>query len=141
MVRLDGPGSGIVFHGGGMDGASTVILVVPAHRLVVVGLSSTMVDLPGRAGAKIIHRLVPGTRFEHELRGTILADIGLDDPLRPYRLRFHLSPTDTNRLAGPVSAWTFREGRAPDILPGYATLHRDGGSAPPRIAPAGARGL
>jgi hypothetical protein len=78
---------------------------------------------------------------EHELRGTILADIGLVDPLRPYRLRFHLTPTETNRLAGPVSAWTFRQGRGPDILPGYATLRRDSVSPPPRIAPAGARGL
>lgn len=194
---FDGPASGVVFHSGGMDGASTVIFLVPAQRLVVVGLCSTMIDLPGRAAERIINRLVPGVRVappfpptveaepipssligewvgelrapngahpfrlsidanrqltgrlddhpradilvpewrEQELRGTILADIGLDDLRQPYRLRFHLAPSQapastpsaaqTDRLAGPVSAWSFRSGRGADSLPMYAILHRE----------------
>ena len=61
---FDGRASGVVFHGGGMDGVSTVIFLVPARRLVVVGLCSTIIDLPGRAAAEIIHRLVPGVQIE-----------------------------------------------------------------------------
>jgi hypothetical protein len=211
---FDGPASGVVFHGGGMDGASAVVFLVPAQRLVVVGLCSTMIDLPGRAAEAIINRLVPGVRVappippsvaaepipssltgewvgellapngahpfrlsidanrqltgrldahpradilvpewrERELRGTILADIGLDDVRQPYRLRFHLTPsspssspspspsqtqtqtqTQTDRLIGPVNALSFRSGRAADSLPMYAILHRQrtAGAAPP----------
>ena len=217
---FDGPASGVVFHSGGMDGASTVIFLVPSQRLVVVGLCSTMIDLPGRAAEKIINRLVSDVRVappfppavaaepipssligewvgellapngahpfrlsidanrqltgrldehpradilvpewrEQELRGTILADIGLDDVRQPYRLRFHLTPTlvptpmpspvptsaaaptptptpapiPTDRLAGPVNAWSFRSGRAADSLPMYAILHRERTPGPRR---------
>ena len=110
---FDGRASGVVFHGGGMDAVSTVIFLVPARRLVVAGLCSTMIDLPGRAAAEIIHRLAPGVRIEP-----------------PYRLRFHLRRTKDDRLAGPVSAWSFRSGRGADILPTYAVLHRQGARQP-----------
>jgi CubicO group peptidase (beta-lactamase class C family) len=68
---FDGPASGVVFHGGGMDGVSTVIVLVPAQRLVVVGLCSTMIDLPGRAAAEIIHPLVPGVHIEPPIPPTV----------------------------------------------------------------------
>ncbi len=206
---FDGPATGVVFHSGGMDGASAVVFLVPAQRLVVVGLCSTMIDLPGRSAEQIINRLVPGVRLappsppavaaepipssltgewmgellapngahpfrlsidanghlrvslddragteivmpewrDRELHGTIIADIGADDLRKPYRLRFQLTPTSTStsssttgsaspsdstsasapidRLAGPVTAWSFRQGRGADALPMYATLHRD----------------
>jgi CubicO group peptidase (beta-lactamase class C family) len=193
---FDGAASGVVFHGGGMDGVSAVLFLVPSRRLVVVGLCSTMIDLPGRAAAEIIQRLAPGVRIEppipptvppepipsslvgewsgellahngphrfqltieaggqitgqldrlprssilspewveRELRGTILADIGLNDLRQPYRLRFGLSARHADRLEGQVSAWTFRAGRGPDILPSYARLHR---VAPPPARPQG----
>jgi hypothetical protein len=67
--------------------------------------------------------------IDEELRGTIIADIGLDDLRQPYRLRIHLRRTTADRLAGPVRAWTFRSGRGADILPTCAVLHRKGASA------------
>ena len=157
---------------------------VPASRLVVVGLSSTRIHLPGRAAEQIINRMVPHVRvavplpsstrrsipaaltgqwrgelhahngphrfrlsFEASgelpdkstislgvdqcrglerrcLHGSILADLGTDDVRRPYRLRFELTRR-SDRLEGPISAWSFRPSLAPDILPSFVSLHRD----------------
>jgi CubicO group peptidase (beta-lactamase class C family) len=182
---LDGAASGVVFHGGGMDGVSTVLFLVPARRLVVVGLCSTGIDLPGRAAEQIINRMATGVRvappvasskggpipetltghwrgelFTHngrhpfrlsieargqltgqlgdqpatsissvewidgELRGSLVADLGVDDVRKPYRLRFGLTPR-ADRLEGAISAWAFRSGRAPDILPSFLSLSRE----------------
>jgi CubicO group peptidase (beta-lactamase class C family) len=182
---MDGEASGVVFHGGGMDGVSTVLFLVPARRLVVVGLSSTRIDLPGRAAEQIINRMVPDVRVaapvpsstrrsipaaltgqwrgelhahngphrfrlsieasgelagqvddqprvsinavawsNDALHGSILADLGTDDVRRPYRLRFELTRR-SDRLEGPISAWSFRPSLAPDILPSFVSLHRD----------------
>lgn len=182
---FDDAASGVVFHGGGMDGVSAVIFLVPSKRLVVVGLCSMTIDLPGRAAEQIINRLVPEVRvspplptsvpgpvpatlaghwvgevrahngaqpfrlaieadgrltgqlgdqpriaitgvewIEGELRGSIEADVGAEDIRRPYRLRFHLTPR-ADRLEGPISAWSFRAGRGPDILPSFLSLRRE----------------
>jgi CubicO group peptidase (beta-lactamase class C family) len=53
----DGKNAGVAFHGGGMDGVSTALFIVPEQHLVVVGLSSTMIDLPGRVAAEIVNRM------------------------------------------------------------------------------------
>lgn len=71
---LDGPASGVVFHSGGMDGASAVVFLVPSQRRVVVGLCSAMIDLPGRSAEKIINRLVPGVRLAPPMTPTIAAE-------------------------------------------------------------------
>jgi hypothetical protein len=163
-----------------------------ARRLAVVGLCSTMIDLPSRAAAEIVNRLAPGVRIDidtppvtppvagpmptslagewsgevlahngshrfaltihtsgalsaqlddrprasvevvewidSELRGSIVSDIGTEDVRRPYRLRFHLHAPDPDRLEGTISAWSFRAGRGPDILPSFLRLRRAAGS-------------
>jgi CubicO group peptidase (beta-lactamase class C family) len=185
---LDGPASGVFFHGGGMDGVSTIVFLVPSQRLVVVGLCSTVIDLPSRAAAEIVNRMVKGVVLDvskppipppqpgpvpaslagewtgevlahngshplalsigadgalsaqlgaeprapvqvvewidSELRGSIIADLGTTDVRRPYRLRFHLRAAGPNRLEGPIGAWSFRPGRAADILPSFLRLRR-----------------
>jgi CubicO group peptidase (beta-lactamase class C family) len=57
--RVGGAASGVLSHGGNMDGVSTIVFLVPAKRLVVVGLCSTAIDLPRRAAAEIINRMLP----------------------------------------------------------------------------------
>jgi CubicO group peptidase (beta-lactamase class C family) len=185
---LDGPATGVVFHGGGMDGVSTAIFVVPAKRLVVVGLGSTMIDLPGRVAAEVVNRMAglsidlnrnppvprpqPGTMpaslagewtgqalahngshpfslsieasgalhaqlgdeprrsvesvewTDGELRGSLVADLGTADLRQPYRLRFQLREAAPNQLEGAISAWSFRAGRGPDILPSFLRVRR-----------------
>jgi hypothetical protein len=65
--------------------------------------------------------------IDGELRGSLVADLGTDDVRKPYRLRFGLTPR-SDRLEGAISAWAFRSGRGPDILPSFLSLVREEGS-------------
>jgi hypothetical protein len=185
---FDGRASGVLSHGGNMDGVSTIVFLVPANRLVVVGLCSTAIDLPRRAAAEIVNRMSLGvvvdidrqrlpplqsghmpaslagewtgdvlahngshpftlsmgtngelwTRLgdqpresvqmvewvDGELRGVIASDLGTLDVRQPYRLRFELHQLNSDQLEGPISAWSFRLGRASDILPSFLRVHR-----------------
>lgn len=125
---FDGPASGVIFHSGGMDGASAVLFIVPAQRLVVVGLSSAQIDLPGRAAEQIINRLVRSVKLAPPIPPAAAAEpipsalIGewvgqLVAPNGAHRLRLSI---DANRHL----TWSFRPGRAADSLPLYATLRR-----------------
>ena len=76
-------------------------------------------------------RVIEGVEYiDDELRGSLVSSsLGTGDVRQPYRLRFSLHAGDADHLTGTISAWSFREGRGPDILPSYLTLHRIVGRA------------
>ena len=89
---LEGKDAGVAFHGGGMDGVSTALFIVPGERLVVAGLSSTMVDLPGRVAAGIVNRMTG-------------RDIDLNrDPPFPRQQRGTMPPSLVGEWRGEVLA-------------------------------------
>lgn len=49
----------VVSHSGGMAGVSTILLLVPAERIVVVALANARTDLPGRIAEDILATVLP----------------------------------------------------------------------------------
>lgn len=57
--ETDSEGVRLISHGGGMGGVSTLLLVVPQHRIVVAALANAACSLPHRAAEETLAVLLP----------------------------------------------------------------------------------